>query len=116
MDATKPIPVRLPESLIARLDKAAAEIGVKRANIMRFCVETWVAHYQKTGKAALPVNWREIIASFDNRRTIYTLPPPTCLQAAENAGPSPTGQAAADNLVEAEREKVSRKRKRLRKG
>jgi len=34
---------------------------------MRYCVETWVGHYDKHGAAALPVEWDRVIREFDGR-------------------------------------------------
>jgi hypothetical protein len=34
---------------------------------MRYCVETWVGHYDKHGTAALPVEWDRVIREFDGR-------------------------------------------------
>ena len=34
---------------------------------MRYCVETWLGHYDKHGTAALPVDWDRVIREFDGR-------------------------------------------------
>lgn len=68
MAETKPIPVRLPGELIARLDAAAKRIGHTRAGVIRFCVETWLRHFELKGRACLPVDWDEIMKAQDGRR------------------------------------------------
>lgn len=67
MFKTKPIPVRLPEWIITKLDSAASKLGYTRAGLMRYCIETWVGHYDKHGTAALPVEWDKVIREFDGR-------------------------------------------------
>ena len=67
MADTKPIPVRLPEDILARLDAAAERIGNTRAGIMRFLIETWLAHFERKGFAALPPDWQEIMEAQDGR-------------------------------------------------
>lgn len=64
---TKPIPVRLGDEIIARLDKAAKRLGTKRAGIIRFLVDSWLDDFEKRGRASLPVNWPEILEALDNR-------------------------------------------------
>jgi predicted DNA-binding protein len=67
MAETTPIPVRLEKPLIQRLDNAASKIGSNRAAVIRFCVETWLSHFERKGFAALPVNWEQILAEMDGR-------------------------------------------------
>lgn len=67
MFKTKPIPVRLPEWIIAKLDSAASKLGYTRAGIIRYCVETWLGHYDKHGTGALPADWDRVIREFDGR-------------------------------------------------
>jgi len=69
MADTQPIPVRLSSDLVRRLDEAAAKIGTNRAGIVRFCVETWLRHFEINGKASLPINWDELMAAQDHRTT-----------------------------------------------
>jgi predicted DNA-binding protein len=69
MGESKPIPVRLGDDLIARLDVAAKAIGTTKAGVIRFCVETWLRHFEAHGKtASLPVDWEEVIKAHDGRR------------------------------------------------
>jgi predicted DNA-binding protein len=64
---TKPIPVRLPEWIIDKLDAAAGKLGYTRAGLIRYTVETWVDYHDKHGAAALPADWERIIREFDGR-------------------------------------------------
>lgn len=75
MADTQPIPVRLPDELINRLDAAAKRIGTTRAGIIRFCVETWLRHFEIKGKtASLPIDWEEILRTQDGRRKYFPRP------------------------------------------
>ena len=67
MAETKPIPVRLGQDKIDRLDAAAKRIGNNRAGVIRFLVDSWLADFEKRGVASLPPNWEQIIAAADNR-------------------------------------------------
>lgn len=82
MPPTKPIPVRLDDGIIARLDTAAKRMGTNRAALIRFLVQTFTASFEKRGQlASLPHNWEDIMRSLDGRTTEPTLlaaegPPP----------------------------------------
>ena len=67
MANTKPIPIRLSFDTIARLEAAAKKIGNSSAGITRFCIETWLKHFEATGEASLPVNWEKLLAEQDGR-------------------------------------------------
>ena len=67
MSMTRTIPVRLDADTRLRLDAVAEEIGTTRAGIIRFCTETWLRHFEKTGVASLPPDWKAIMASMDGR-------------------------------------------------
>src|SRR6266481_2690083 len=43
--ATKPVPVRLDLSTIARLDRAAKRLGTNRSALIKFCAQTFVADF-----------------------------------------------------------------------
>jgi hypothetical protein len=69
MGNTKPIPVRLGDDLIARLDVAAKAIGTTKAGVIRFCVETWLSHFEACGKtASLPIDWEGVFKAQYRRR------------------------------------------------
>lgn len=68
MSRTKPIPVRLSDDDISRLDEAAERMGTNRAALIRFCADTFARYVIKVGKAALPLNWQEIL-NFNDGRT-----------------------------------------------
>lgn len=67
MPETKPIPVRLGDDVITRLDRASKRIGSNRASVIRFLVDSWLDHFEKHGRASLPPNWEELVNSMDNR-------------------------------------------------
>jgi hypothetical protein len=68
MEEKTPIPVRLSDDVIKRLDAAADRIGQTRAGIMRFCIETWLKHFEVKGMASLPINWQELLDAMDGRK------------------------------------------------
>jgi predicted transcriptional regulator len=68
MADSQPIPIRLPTETVARLDIAAKRLGYTRSGVIRFCVETWLRHFELKGRAALPVDWDEVMAKQDGRK------------------------------------------------
>jgi hypothetical protein len=66
--ATKPIPVRLEPSVIARLDRAAQRLGTNRAALIKFCAQTFLSDFEaRRGVASLPPNWQELLRRLDGR-------------------------------------------------
>lgn len=66
---TRPIPVRLSDEMIHRLDAAAGKLHSNRANLIRFCLDTWLDHHATHGEAVLPPDWEQLQAEYDGRRT-----------------------------------------------
>ncbi len=66
---SKPIPVRLDDALIARLDRIADRIGTNRSSVIRMLVSSWVDSFERSGTAALPMNWEDLMADLDGRTT-----------------------------------------------
>jgi len=71
MALTGTIPVRLTPEVLAQLDATTKRIGTTRAAIIQFCTETWLAHFERSGIASLPPDWKRIIASMDGRTVEY---------------------------------------------
>ena len=68
MAITRPIPVRLDDDLIRRLDAAAQRLGTTRAGVIKLCLTAFLDHFESAGGvASLPLNWREMIAANDGR-------------------------------------------------
>ncbi len=67
MSVTKPIPVRLDHDLIKRLDEAAERLGNTRTGVIKLCLSAFLDHFEATGTASLPLNWREIVEYWDRR-------------------------------------------------
>jgi len=66
--SAKPIPVRLSEEDIHRLDDAAARLGLSsRSDLIKLAVGAMVNHIQKTGGLQLPADWKGILESMDGR-------------------------------------------------
>lgn len=69
MAETKPIPVRLGEDVIQRLDVAAGRIGSNRASVIRMLINKWLEDFERGGKASLPPDWEQIMNQLDGRST-----------------------------------------------
>ena len=67
MADSSPIPVRLTNTTIKRLDAVARQIGSNRAAVMRMLVEKWLDHYDAEGKATLPPDWKQVMRALDGR-------------------------------------------------
>jgi hypothetical protein len=66
--ATKPIPVRIPEEWLPRLDSVAERLGTNRARLIAFCAQTFAEHFELHGEAAMPPDWPDILNSLDGRK------------------------------------------------
>lgn len=42
-------------------------MGTNRAALIRYCADTFARYVNSVGKAALPLNWQEILNSADGR-------------------------------------------------
>jgi hypothetical protein len=71
MSESKPIPVRLNDAIIARLDSTATRLGTNRAALIRFCLTGFLEHFEAEGHiASLPLNWRQILSGLDRRTSL----------------------------------------------
>lgn len=64
---TKPIPIRFSVTTLARLDEAARLVGNTRAGLVKFCVEMFLARWERGGKRSLPLDWEAMLEEGDNR-------------------------------------------------
>jgi hypothetical protein len=65
---TKPIPVRLSDEIIARLDAAAQQSGLEnRTDVIKLLINSWLKHFEREGESALPPDWHAILQSLDHR-------------------------------------------------
>lgn len=67
MAESKPIPVRLSEDILERLDRVAERMGSNRAALIRFCTQTFLKHMETNGVRDLPPDWRQILEAMDGR-------------------------------------------------
>lgn len=67
--ASKPIPLRLTDEEIKRLDRAAERTGIRRSSLMKMLVGIWLDSFEANGSAALPLDWQEILDRADGRRS-----------------------------------------------
>ena len=63
----KAIPTRIPAAFLPRIDAAAQKMGSNRAQLIAFCVRSFVEDFDEKGFCILPLNWREILKSWDGR-------------------------------------------------
>lgn len=68
MAERKPIPVRLSDDEIRRLDKAAGKIGCDRSTLIRMLVHRWLDYHDAAGSKALPFDFAEVARTLDGRR------------------------------------------------
>ena len=74
MSEGKPIPVRLSEEIISRLDSVAKSSGLaNRTAVIKLCVGSFLDHFEKTGTSALPLDWKEILREQDGRTHRYAV-------------------------------------------
>ena len=88
------IPVRLSDAVVKRIDAVAAMIGTTRTALIRLCADTFAGHIAKGGKAALPLDWRDILDAQDGRTRaargeVHRL---NCLNDEASAEPAPPPQ------------------------
>lgn len=75
MPEGKPIPVRLSEELIVRLDKTAEALGTKRAALIRLCLTGFLDYYEANGgQILMPANWKELMQQLDGRTARHSDP------------------------------------------
>ena len=64
--------MRLSTELIARLDAVAQRTGLPgRTAVMKFCIKTFLDHFEAEGKSSLPADWEKILADLDGRTHRY---------------------------------------------
>lgn len=74
MSEAKPIPVRLSEEVIKRLDAVALKSGLdNRTAVIKLCIGSFLDHFEKAGTAALPLDWKEVLKIQDGRTHRYAV-------------------------------------------
>ena len=58
---TKPIPVRIPQDGVSKLEKAARKLGTNRSRIIAFAVFRFTEYAESQAVATLPPNWKVIL-------------------------------------------------------
>lgn len=72
MAETKPIPIRLTEEMINRLDRAAVKAHMSnRTEVMKVCITSFLEYFETHGEATLPLDWAEILKDMDGRTQRY---------------------------------------------
>ena len=66
--ATKPIPVRIPEEWLPRIDSVARKLGTNRARLIAFSGQTFAEFFEKNGVSSMPPDWNEIFDNMVGRR------------------------------------------------
>lgn len=65
--ATKPIPVRIAEEILPRLDHVAERLGTNRAALIAFCAKTFLEDFERHGESMMPMDWKNILDRLDGR-------------------------------------------------
>ena len=76
MSAQKPIPVRLSEDLISRLDRASERLGTNRAALIRFLTKQYLDAMDSAGDDFRPHDMVRLMDSLDGRKNSDTTPAP----------------------------------------
>jgi len=73
MSTGKPTPVRLSQELLDRLELATERMGMQhRSDVIKLCVTSFLDHFEKYGKAMLPLDWKDILKDLDGRSHRYS--------------------------------------------
>lgn len=83
--ATKPIPVRIPEQWLPRIDAVAEKLGTNRSRLIAFSGQTFAEFVERNGGASLPPDWSEILADMDGRRHRKAAPAKASAKAAKKS-------------------------------
>lgn len=68
----KPLPVRLSDDMLRRLDQAADRMGMQnRTDIIKLCISSFLDYFEAHGKTSLPVDWQTILRDLDGRTHRY---------------------------------------------
>lgn len=74
MGESKPIPVRLSDEVIKRLDAVAKKSGLEsRTAVIKLCLSAFLDSYEADGAAALPREWKKLLRDTDGRSHRYSL-------------------------------------------
>ena len=68
--------MKLTDDLIERIDRVSTTTGLNnRSAVIKFCVSSFLDHFDAKGETALPLNWREILKDLDQRKHRYDIGP-----------------------------------------
>lgn len=88
MSGTKPIPVRLTQAIMDRLDVAAARTGLgNRTAVIKLCLVIFLDGLEKTGYRLPGVDIRALMKEHDGRTHRYEVEVGTRMIAAETREP-----------------------------
>jgi len=69
--AGSPIPVRLTETQIERLDTVRQTLGTTRTGVIKMCLLAFLQRFEKEGLAMLPPDWEVRLVEMDGRTSLY---------------------------------------------
>ena len=120
MSEQRPIPVRLSDEVIQQLDETATRLGTNRAALIRLCLTAFLEAFDRHGSVVLPLDWTEVAATMDGRRTRKAVgnpaPNPGPADVAKKQTASVAPAAKADPPAGGEKNGKSRKKKKKKKG
>ena len=69
MSEGKPIPVRLSNDLIKKLDQVANDVHLgTRTDLIKLCLVSFLEYFEKHKEAKLPLDWKEMLDDLDGRK------------------------------------------------
>lgn len=72
MAETKPIPVRLTDDTLKRLDRVAERTGLgNRASVIKLCLSSFLDYIEKEGITRMQPGWSDILSDLDGRTHRY---------------------------------------------
>jgi len=75
MPISKPIPLRLSDDLLKRLDAAAQKLGYSRAQLIRYLLVRWLEYFEaRRGNVAMPPDIEEVLRLQDGNACRYEIP------------------------------------------
>jgi hypothetical protein len=63
MARKRPIPVKLSQETICRLDRAAQSVLINRSDVIRMCIGAFLRDFEARGRSSIPTDWQTLIYS-----------------------------------------------------
>lgn len=84
MAETKPIPIRLTDDTLKRLDRVAERTGLgNRASVIKLCLSSFLDYIEKEGITSMQPGWSDILSNLDGRTHRYEIKQQPLMRVAE---------------------------------